>query len=387
MMNQGSETGMRLADRGGFVMPVVIFALMILGTVGIAALLTANDEQRSSRAVRESGMAFYTAEAGYNKVLATWPDSLVDLLLPGDSLDLGWETLDNGASFRAMIYRFDNGAAQEIYGMVVEGRGAGPLGGQRTVALAGTSASIPILGSALFGKDSVYIKGPGPVIGDVGSNGDINIDSLALPNLVQGNASAGGLVSNQGVVTGTITEGAPPITFPDIDCPSIPYGPPPTGDPSGIDWDPSTGVLDLRTSTDKFFTSGVYYFHDLLKGGDGQMIVAAGDTIDIFIDGTMQLTGDGFNNMANEAENVQIWACGTDTSDWKIHGDNTTWATVYAPRHHLLLKGDGDRIGSYVAQSIHRQGSGTVAFDDVADSPVIEKGYIAVPGSMMQVSR
>ncbi len=378
---------MRLADRGGFVMPVVIFALLILGTVGLAALLTADDEQRSSRAVRESGVAFYTAEAGYNKVMATWPDSLTDLLDPGDSLDLGWETLDNGASYRAVITRFDNGAAQEIYGMVVEGRGAGALGGQRTVALAGTSADIPILSSAIFGKDSVYVKGPGPVIGDIGSNGDITNDSSALPGLVQGNASAGGLVSNQGVVTGTITEGAPPISFPDIECPSIPYGPPPTGDPSGIVFNAGTGDLTLSKSTDKFFTSGVYFFHDFVKGGDGQMNVAAGDTIDIFIDGMLSINGDGFNNMANEAENVQIWACGTDTSDWEIHGDNNTWATVYAPRHHLELKGDGDRYGSYVAQSVHKQGAGTVAYDDVADSPMIDKGYVAVPGSMMQVSR
>ncbi len=385
-MSHGSATRTRLADRGGFVMPVVIFALMILGTVGIAALLTANDEQRSSRAVRESGVAFYTAEAGYNKVLANWPDSLADLLVPGDSLDLGWETLDNGASFRAMIYRFDNGAAQEIYGMVVEGRGAGPLGGQRTVALAGTAASIPVLSSAIFGKDSVYVKGPGPVKGDVGSNGDITNDSLAGPGLVQGNASAGGLVYNQGAVTGTVTEGVAPVTFPTVDCPSIPYGPPPTGS-GGIDFNAGTGDLTLSGSDDKTFTSGVYFFHDFVKGGDGQMNVAAGDTVDIFIDGTLSINGDGFNNMANEAENIQIWGCGSDTSDWEIHGDNNTWATVYAPNHHLLLKGDGDRYGSYVAQSVHKQGAGTVAYDDVADSPVIEKGYVAVPGSMMQVSR
>ena len=137
------EIRSRLARGEGFALPAVIFALVLMSTVAVAALLTAGDEQLSSRAVRESSGAFYAAEAGLNVVWAAWPDSLVDLLEPGDSTDLGWQTLDNGASYRGVIQRYDNGG-QPVYGLRVEGRGAGPLGGQRVLSFALTRVSTSV---------------------------------------------------------------------------------------------------------------------------------------------------------------------------------------------------------------------------------------------------
>ena len=92
----------RLADAEGFVIPMAIFAIVIMSVVAVTALFTGTLEQRSSRAVRESVFALYAAEAGLNEVWAEWDDSLVQNLNPGDSVDLGWTTLDNGASYRAM---------------------------------------------------------------------------------------------------------------------------------------------------------------------------------------------------------------------------------------------------------------------------------------------
>lgn len=122
------------AGRDGFVLPVVIFGLVIMSTLAVAALLTAGDEQKSARAVMESASAFYAAEAGFNELWAAWPDTQVLGLEPGDTLDLGWRALDHGASYRAVVYRVDNGG-QKMYELTVEGRGGGPLGGQRMLGL------------------------------------------------------------------------------------------------------------------------------------------------------------------------------------------------------------------------------------------------------------
>ena len=65
------ETGRTAQPIGqeGFVLPVVIFAMAILAVLAMAALSTANDEHHASRAMRESGMALYAAEAGAHMIL------------------------------------------------------------------------------------------------------------------------------------------------------------------------------------------------------------------------------------------------------------------------------------------------------------------------------
>ncbi len=126
---------------GGFVLPVVLFGLVLMSTVAIVAMTTSDDEMRSSRAMRESAAAFYVAEAGLHETYATWNSyPAIDSLAPGDSLDLGWQTLANGASYRATVYRWDGGD-EPMYQVQVEGRSSGLAGGQKTLSLSPTSGT------------------------------------------------------------------------------------------------------------------------------------------------------------------------------------------------------------------------------------------------------
>jgi hypothetical protein len=134
--------------RDGFAMPVVLLAMVVMTILAAAALTTAGDEQKSAQAVRESGLAFYAAEAGLWQSWANWPtDSTVTDLAEGASLDLGWDTLDNGASYRSEIVRW----GPEMFGLVVEGRGAGPLSGQRWLSLLIRLAPGSMIGRCCFG--------------------------------------------------------------------------------------------------------------------------------------------------------------------------------------------------------------------------------------------
>jgi type II secretory pathway pseudopilin PulG len=145
-----------LMKERGFALVAVIFALVIMSTVAAAVLMLANDERRASRAVRAGNASFYAAEAGLNEVWATrfgaaFADSLQKGLInipAGGSLDLGWKTLSNGATYNGRLWRYDNGG-QPIYGLVAEGRGARGLSGQQRVAFGMTpsfGAGTPKLG-------------------------------------------------------------------------------------------------------------------------------------------------------------------------------------------------------------------------------------------------
>ena len=54
MMLLSDRTHATLADRRGFVMPMTLFALMIMGTMAVVAINVSVSEHRSSRAVRTS---------------------------------------------------------------------------------------------------------------------------------------------------------------------------------------------------------------------------------------------------------------------------------------------------------------------------------------------
>ncbi|UCC49053.1 MAG: hypothetical protein JSV41_02420, partial [Gemmatimonadota bacterium] len=119
---------LKLADKSGFLLPVIIVAIVLLGAMAVAVATTGQDEHLSARAMRESSLAFYAAEAGLNELRATLDESVLSGIAPGDSVALGgWRTLQGGSSYRAWVQRLDNGG-QRVFALKVEGRGPGPRG-------------------------------------------------------------------------------------------------------------------------------------------------------------------------------------------------------------------------------------------------------------------
>src|ERR1041384_8166993 len=100
----------------GFVLPAVLFALIIMTLLMLAAMRLTDDERLSSRAMPPTGAALYVAESGLAPTRGSWPAAAVGAgpapataLTAGDSLSLGWITLSNRGSYRAVIHRVDNG--------------------------------------------------------------------------------------------------------------------------------------------------------------------------------------------------------------------------------------------------------------------------------------
>jgi hypothetical protein len=143
MGNVLSRIRTRYGDTEGIVLPVIILGLVVMSTLAVAAVMTAGDEQKSSQAMRQASTAFYAAEAGFNQIYAQWAtyEAQIDSLEPGDTLDLGWQKLSTGSSYRPLVIRLDNaGGGQPLYALQAEGRGLGALAGMRTLRLLVTSS-------------------------------------------------------------------------------------------------------------------------------------------------------------------------------------------------------------------------------------------------------
>ncbi len=115
-------------DERGNALPSIIGLMAVMGIMTTTSLQTTVDDRLAAHNVRENTRAFYAAEAGTNLVLAEWDSLRYDSLMaaPGDSLDLGWQTLpENGADYRAVIHQVEHPAASRaLYSLRVNGRSA-----------------------------------------------------------------------------------------------------------------------------------------------------------------------------------------------------------------------------------------------------------------------
>ena len=141
-----------IANRRGFAMPVVLFALVILSTMAIVLLDVSEDEGRASKAVRLSAEAFYAAETGLSAVQSKWYDStssfdsLVGALSTGGTLDLGWDTLPSGSSYHAQVMLVASDP-EPMYLVTVDGKAPGTVSTKTlTLLLTGTSNELTLGG-------------------------------------------------------------------------------------------------------------------------------------------------------------------------------------------------------------------------------------------------
>lgn len=71
---------MRKSNRGGFALPVAVFALVIIGILVSNGFFIARQEGRVGIATRNAGFALYLAEQGMDDAIANWSPSTVNAL-------------------------------------------------------------------------------------------------------------------------------------------------------------------------------------------------------------------------------------------------------------------------------------------------------------------
>ena len=389
----------RAADKRGFVLPAVIFSLAIMGLLAVVAVRTADDERRSDRALRESGTVLYADEAGLRSTIGAWPTTAVKALNPGDSLNLGWQLLSNRASHRVVIHRVDNGGLPE-YAVVVQAKGAGPLGGQSTVVQMVSAVSVFRWG--IFTETGITLTGgagtdgydsrKGPYnplsldsTGSVATNGSISMSGG--PTIVKGDAAAVGTVTG-GTVTGAATNGAASFPhMPNLACPTGGYTPSvPSG--RGISYDAATGVLhvDGRGNVMLSAPPTQYYFSEVvLTGGSTLTVNSGGQHVDIYIEKKLDISGGGILNPSAQPTQLALWACGIpNATQWTLTGGSGAYFRVYAPSHPVVITGGSDLWGAVVGASYTATGGSKLHYDEgLAQLP--SKLLTVVTGSWAQL--
>lgn len=104
---------------GGFVLPVALFVLVILAMVSVTGLYTSRNEYRAAEATRQAAVALAAADAGAQRTLALWTTAVPALPAAGDSLVLDWQTLPDGARYRAVLRRAPVAAGESAAGRVL----------------------------------------------------------------------------------------------------------------------------------------------------------------------------------------------------------------------------------------------------------------------------
>ena len=102
-----------------------------------------------------------------------------------------------------------------------------------------------------------------------------------------------------------------------------------------------------------------------LTGGDG-LTLAANSTLVIYTAADVKIAGNGLLNNNVSPATFQLWATGVPGAgqDLQIAGNGALKGIVYAPNAHVKINGNGDIMGSIVANNITVVGNAAFHYDE-----------------------
>jgi|ERR1051325_2003048 hypothetical protein len=377
----------------GFILPMIIFSLAIMGVLVLAIVGTSDDDRTGSRYDFEGTRSFYAAETGMADILTDWKANNYEGLVPnvGNTTDRGWVTISQGGgSYHAVIQKIE----ANTYMVTVDGQTPGARKGLRTVQMMLTpgvsfryvvqgTGNVKFSGSA--GTDS-YDSDVGTynVAGNKGADGDIySATSIAqlpsgTPAPIQGDTKSAGSIVACGPTyqSGTCD---PNTTTP-------PAAPAPVTCPVG----PTYNDLTVGATTVLDVPPTAYYYHNLtVSGGSARLnfnfTTNPKQHVDVWISGQFKVQGGAqVNNLSLSPVLLTIWGCGADATTWTISGGSNTYLAIYAPKHPITLSGGtSDFFGAFVGAAV-TVSSGHFHYDEALTRV---PSVFLIPGSWTEITR
>ncbi|MGZ3332449.1 MAG: pilus assembly PilX family protein [Gemmatimonadaceae bacterium] len=387
------------ADRKGFVLPTVILAITVMSLIAVVSLSTASDERSASRATRESTLAMYAAESGLRQTYGAWPTASVNSMKPGDSLDLGWKTLPNKASYRSVIHRVDKGGLQE-YSVVVQGRRTDPTAG--IITIIGAAGGVPIFKYAVRTEGLLKLNNGGvfdsfdsevgpytamtaDTVADIWANGDMTV----IWTTVKGRAAAAGTITLgwNGVVTGATTSDTTALAPMDIiPCPAGGFTPSakvPTQ--PGTNYSSVSGVLTVTGGT-LTLTDTSYFFSSIVLTGPAKLAFPGTSHANVVLRDSLNAGNNTIVNSSANATMLSFASCGTSATlaSWALSSGAASYYSVYAPNHVVNETGAGDFYGAVIASDYYSSGGGRFHYDAALARQSSNKTAVQ-PGSWAQL--
>lgn len=371
----------------GIVLVVCIILLLMLSLIGISSLMTSNTEMDISKNSQHSVSAFYLADAGIERALSVLKDST--------EWRAGFydEQLGNG-TYTVIVF---DSLTYSYLGKSIMVRSTGKVGeAQSTIeAIFGPKYRTPFEYGA-YGRNSFDMNGGGMIDSydsDLGSyasqaiNGpDGNGYMFAGENghirsggeiKLAGNAQLHGdaITDSTGLFTfggGTGMYGDTLRDYGSFDTDSIPASEIAYAQANNdaltnmtltgtASYDPFTNVLNASSSDSVIFGSGIYYFSSVQFNAGGNLVVAPGADVTIYITGSWDTSGGSIINSDAVAANLHIFSTGTD---FDFSGGSELCAAIYAPNADIVVTGGSQFYGSVIARSFANGGGTTLHFDE-----------------------
>jgi hypothetical protein len=379
----------------GFILPMVIFSLAIMGVLVLVIVSTSDDDRLGSRYDLEGTRSFNAAEAGLADILSDWKaDNLEGTVLNvGNSNVLSWATLPNNAGrYRATILKADSAT----FVITVDGQSAGARRGLRTVQMMlvpGVFFKYAVLGGSdvkFSGGSSTdsYDSDSGAynVAGNIGTGGDIasngTISQLCTTaNCIHGDATAKTTISGgcpNTKIDEICTQNTGTTTpMPPISCPNPPASPYPDLSISGT-------VVTLPVPPTAY-----YYRNITVSGGAGRLNFSFGsppEHVDVWVSGSVTVSGGAqINNASQDPTRLTFYGCGTAAvGTWTLSGGSGAYFAVYAPKHPITISGSSGLFGALVGASLTNSGGAAIHYDAALGRV---PSLVLVPGSWTEITR
>jgi len=122
----------------------------------------------------------------------------------------------------------------------------------------------------------------------------------------------------------------------------------------------SQGNLRIAGNTTYTLAAGTYRFDSLSITGKGRL--QALGPVEIYVDGSVNIGGNGVVTQANLPPNFIIYVTTSDTVS--LHGNGAFYGAVYAPDSHVHNVGNGELYGAVVSNTYQQSGNGNVHYDE-----------------------
>lgn len=367
-------------SESGMVLIVCVILLLMLSLIGITAITTSNTESEISGNEMRANESFYLADAGLERCIAVLDDSV--------EWRAGFHNEHLGRGTYSLVLTDSTTAV--YLGDRLLARSTGKVG-EVIKAIEAYLKPIPIypFQYGAYGRDSVFFAGNAIMDSydsDVGAYGDQVHGNHANENGTVGSegtiylngqvdiygdaaTTEGGeiLYGGGATVYGDTNTAADPPEFPPITQEELDYAHDNNAAPGGLifsgngNYNNGTNNLNVAAGGSVTFTSGIYYLSDVSITGHGEVIIAAGAEVIIYVVGTWDSSGGTIINSNRTPASFQMYSVGDSVV---VAGGTNFFGTIYAPESDVVITGGSEFYGAIVGATFNNGGGTDCHYDE-----------------------
>lgn len=356
-------------DEKGFILLTSYLLISVMSIGAMATFARGTSYMNASERNKNRIVAFNMAEAGVDMALAELANDPAYAGTNGYN-SLSTATVQGGYSVQVST---PPNAPQvrliQATGFAPGNNAAARAYETRAVTVYAEIGSSALFDFAVFAERSMQING-NPVIdsydsrngayggANVAANGDIGTNSTANSTVslvgnatVNGDAQVGPGATPSNVISigpnAELNGNASAATAPKVF-------------PMPVTTTVSQGDLKIAGKQTVTLGAGTYHYDSLSITGQAQLRAAG--PVEIYVDGAVDVGGNGVATQANLPPNLIIYVTGS--AGVKLHGNGAFYGAIYAPSSDVMNVGNGELFGAVVSNTYQQSGNGSVHYDE-----------------------